>query len=117
MEILISPNSNENHFSNNITNVNNINNFNNINFDNIMQAFDFNDNINNNKNNINNNFIFDGFSQTFVQSNAFYNNNNNNFYELSKNNKNANQKDIYLSSIFSNQKKIKKRIIKIKMGI
>jgi len=117
----ISPNSNENLFSNNITNINNINNFNNINFDNIMQTFDsnfnnFNDNIKNNKNNINNNFIFDDFNQTFVQSNTFYNNNNNNFYELSKNNKNINQKEKYLSSIFSNQKKNKKKNNKNKNG-
>ena len=107
----ISSNSNQKHFSNNITNVNNINNFNNINFDNIIQTFDSNFNISNNniKNNQNNNnFIFDELSQTFVKSNTFYNNNKN-IYELSKNHTTINSDNKYLSSLFGNKKKNKKK--------
>ena len=107
----ISSNSNQKHFSNNITNVNNINNFNNINFDNIIQTFDSNFNISNNniKNNQNNNnFIFDELNQTFVKSNTFYNNNKN-IYELSKNHTTINSDNKYLSSLFGNKKKNKKK--------
>ena len=103
----ISSNSNENHFSNNITNVNNINNFNNINFDNIIQTFDSNFNTSNNNIN-NNNFIFDELNQNFVKSNTFYNNDKN-IYELSKNHTTINSDNKYLSSLFGNKKKNKKK--------